>query len=269
MKKNMLPLLGIAFVVATVSTGLFYGLFASKLSGNAGDWPKQNVVLAARKLGRGSVVASADVKVAELRGRTALGGAFSRPEQVVGSTLAEGVEESEAFTGRSLGRQGTIDPGVVPEGMRALTLHVVESGGVLALVRSGSRVDIQAISEQRTSPSETHTVLRTVLQNVAVLSPAAQPEQVALHYSAPTVTVLVRAEDCDLAAVADAGSRIRLALRNGGDMATSERVPLTTPAVFATKPTGNASARRSAPVNTARSRGSAEPADVGGSSQDR
>ena len=31
MKKNLVPLLGIAFVVAIISTGIFYGLFVGKL----------------------------------------------------------------------------------------------------------------------------------------------------------------------------------------------------------------------------------------------
>jgi Flp pilus assembly protein CpaB len=35
MKKNLAPLLGIAFVVALVATGVFYGLVASRLNGTA------------------------------------------------------------------------------------------------------------------------------------------------------------------------------------------------------------------------------------------
>ena len=36
-KNNLVKLLGIAFVVAIISTGVFYGLFVSKLSSNTGN----------------------------------------------------------------------------------------------------------------------------------------------------------------------------------------------------------------------------------------
>ena len=36
-KNNLLKLLGIAFVVAIVSTGIFYGLFVNKLSSSTGS----------------------------------------------------------------------------------------------------------------------------------------------------------------------------------------------------------------------------------------
>ena len=36
-KNNMLKLLGIAFVVAIASTGIFYGLFVNKLSSSTGS----------------------------------------------------------------------------------------------------------------------------------------------------------------------------------------------------------------------------------------
>ena len=36
-KNNMLKLLGIAFVVAILSTGIFYGLFVNKLSSSTGS----------------------------------------------------------------------------------------------------------------------------------------------------------------------------------------------------------------------------------------
>lgn len=232
MKKNMLPLLAIAFVVAIVSTGLFYGLFASKLSGNSADLPRQNVLVTARKLPRGTVLAVSDVKVAEVRGRTAFGTSFSRPDQVVGATVVDALDESQIVTQSALVSPNSAEGANVPSGMRAVTLHVFESGGVLALLRPGSRVDIQAVSDRNTSSAETHTVLRTILQKIQVLSTGAQAEPIAVHFSAPTVTVLVRPEDADLAAVADTGSRLRLVLRNRTDEGTGPRSPLTTPAIF-------------------------------------
>jgi len=190
MKKSMVPLLAIAFVVAMVSTGLFYGLFASRLGNASSDLPKQHVSLT----------------------QTAL----SSPNPNAGSS--------------------------VPDGMRAVSLHVFESGGVLALIRTGSRVDIQAISDRSNGAGEGHTLLRTVLQNVEVLSVAPQPELVALRYSAPIVTVLVRPEESDLAAAADTGARIRLALRNCQDGGSGPHPTVATSSLFTSGPRALASA---------------------------
>ena len=102
MRKNITPLLAIAFVVAIISTGLFYGLFASKLSNASTDLPRQNVVIASRKLATGAVLAASDVHVAEFRGRTAFAGSFAAPEQVIGSTTTEALEDNQVLTKSSL-----------------------------------------------------------------------------------------------------------------------------------------------------------------------
>ena len=229
MKKNIVPLLAIAFVVAIVSTGLFYGLFASKLSSGSSNLPRQSVVVAARKLPRGSVLAAADVQVAEIRGNTAFGNSFTKQEQVIGATLLEPVEVNQALTKGVLSTGNGAGGGPIPPGMRAITIHALESGGVLALVHSGSRVDVQAISDRSSAPGELHTSLRTIFQNVEVLSTSPQSEQVALRFSAPAVTVLIRAEDSDRLAVADTGARLRLTLRNGLDETGADRAGVTWP----------------------------------------
>lgn len=209
MRKNITPLLAIAFVVAIISTGLFYGLFASKLSQASTDLPWQNVLIASRKLAPGAVLAGPDVHVAEFRGRTAFAGSFAAPEQVIGSTTTEPLEENQVLTKSSLVSRTPADGTSIPVGMRALTIHVFESSGVMALLRPGSRVDVQAVSDRDHS-----TVLRTILQSVEVLSAGAQTEPLAGRPPAYAVTVLVRPEAADLLAIADTGARLRLTLRN-------------------------------------------------------
>ena len=59
-KNNLVNLLGIAFVVAILSTGIFYGLFVNKLSSNAGSG--KTIVVAARPLKPGTILQAADVK---------------------------------------------------------------------------------------------------------------------------------------------------------------------------------------------------------------
>ncbi len=84
MKRNLVPLLGIAFVVAIISTGVFYGLFAGKLRSSS-ELPGHAIVVAARDLDRGTVIQPSDLRVSEVQG--VLGGAFSKPEDAAGATL--------------------------------------------------------------------------------------------------------------------------------------------------------------------------------------
>ncbi|MDQ6758981.1 MAG: Flp pilus assembly protein CpaB [Acidobacteriota bacterium] len=229
MKKHMVPLLAIAFIVAIISTGLFYGLFARKLSGGSNNLPKQNVVVAARQLPRGAVLTSSDVELAEIRGSTVFRNSFNKPEQVIGATVLDPFSPNQALTKSSLLLINGSDGSTVPSGMRAITVHVLESAGVISLLHAGSRVDIQAISDRNSVPGETHTVLRTIFQNVEVLSVSPQSEQVGLRFSAAPVTVQVRAEDSDALAVADTGARLRMALRNRLDESNVDRIPVTWP----------------------------------------
>jgi Flp pilus assembly protein RcpC/CpaB len=123
---------------------------------------------------------------------------------------------------------GEAVPGVddVPPRMRAVTLHVVESGTLLALLRPGSRVDIQAIADH-SGVAE----LRRVLQDVEVVS-AGPAEPMAGHALLPQVTVLVRPEQEDIVALADTASRVRIVLRNRQDRSGTAAVRLDLTSLF-------------------------------------
>ena len=56
----------------------------------------------------------------------------------------------------------------VPVGMRAVSVHLTDSTGVLALLRSGQKVDVQVVVGRGTKPDETE--VRTALENLTVLS---------------------------------------------------------------------------------------------------
>ncbi len=226
MKRNMVPLLGIAFVVAIISTGVFYGLFAGKLRSSS-DLPGHAIVVAARDLDRGTVVQPGDLRVSETQG--VLAGAFTKPEDATGVTLLTAMKANEPLlqervTPRASEAMGSGGP--VPAGMRAISMHVVQSESLLNLLRPGSRVDLQAVTE-RNGGAE----LRTVLENVQVLAVSA-PDANGNRPNGGVVTVLIRAQDTDMVSLADAGSRIRVALRNPLDQGTTPRRPLALAGLF-------------------------------------
>src|SRR4051794_24971776 len=92
-KNNWLKLLGIAFVVAIVSTGVFYGLYVSKLNSNAGSG--KSLVVAAKLLKSGTVVQATDIKLIPWPTDQLPKGAFGSADQVVGNTVFETIGEEE------------------------------------------------------------------------------------------------------------------------------------------------------------------------------
>src|ERR1700733_9717637 len=92
-KNNMLKLLGIAFVVAILSTGIFYGLFVNRLSSSTGNG--KTVVVAAHPLKSGAVMAAADVKTIQWPGPQTPKGTFERPEEVIGKTVFDVIGDEE------------------------------------------------------------------------------------------------------------------------------------------------------------------------------
>src|SRR5882724_4470950 len=92
-KNNLLKLLGIAFVAATVATGIFYGLFASKLSSNTGSG--KMLVVAAKVLKPGTVLQASDVKSIAWPADQLPKNAFGSLDQVVGNTVFDTIEEGE------------------------------------------------------------------------------------------------------------------------------------------------------------------------------
>jgi Flp pilus assembly protein CpaB len=226
MKRNMVPLLGIAFVVAIISTGVFYGLFAGKLRSSS-ELPGHAIVVAARDLDRGTVIQRSDLRVSEVQGL--LEGAFSKPEEAAGATLFTALKANEPLleervAGRAAETSGA--GGLVPTGMRAVSIRVFQSESLLSFLRPGSRVDLQAVSERNNIVE-----LRTVLENVKVLG-VTTPDTNANRSAGAIVTVLTRAQDADLVALSDAGSKIRVALRNPLDEETMPRHSMALASVF-------------------------------------
>jgi pilus assembly protein CpaB len=230
MKRNVVPLLAIAFIVAAISTGVFYGVFAGRLRAASTDMPQRPLVVAAHELQRGTVLKPEDLRVSEMRTRTPFKGSFDAPQKLIGAIVVEAMMENEPFTDSRVALKDSASGSTngVPSGMRAVSIHVYESSGIIGLIRRGSKVDVQAVSE-RSGTVE----LSPILQDIEVLAVNPQPEQVlGGRSSAPVVTVLTRPFDTDIVALADSGTRLRLALRNPLDDTTDSRKTLGVPALF-------------------------------------
>jgi pilus assembly protein CpaB len=228
MKRNIVPLLGIAVVVAILSTAVFYGLFAGKLHSASQDVAGQPIVVAAQDLQRGTVLKAQDLKISQVRGT--LEGSFASADQLAGATLVAAIKKNEPVLEErvvsSAAKPGS-PGGLVPAGARAVSIRVSESDGLIAFLRPGARVDLQAVAERNGAVEA-----RTILQNIEVVSASSEPQAGGNRGPVSVVTVLTRPEDVDLLAVADSGARLRLSLRNPLDPDTAPRRSLSLPSVF-------------------------------------
>jgi pilus assembly protein CpaB len=227
-RRNLVPLICIAFVAASVATGIFYGLLGSRLREASADTLRQPIVVAARNLERGTVMTAQDVKLSTWGGAEPVKGGYAAVAQVAGKTVDIPMQQNEPITEiRLVSRDGSAGIGIA-SGMRAISVHASDSSGILALLRAGHKVDVQVVSGDRGDDAK----VRTLLENVEVLS-VQLPDQNGGRPASPTVTLLITPAAADRLAVADSAARVRLLLRNPLDESQDSRPSLTLARVFA------------------------------------
>jgi Flp pilus assembly protein CpaB len=229
MKRNLMPLLGVALVAATVATGIFYGLLLPKLRGtvSANSQPG-SVVVTTRSLDRGAVLKGEDLKAAVTDPRSVAAGTLTSVDQAIGRTLLEPAQAGQAVTARMMADRGVAGGAslAIPSGYRAVTIHPAESTGVVALMRSGSRVDIQVLSARFAEGMRLHRMLENV-EVLHVIGGGGEARE------RPVVTLLVPPREADRLSLADAAMRVRLVLRNPSDRATDGPSTMGPGALFA------------------------------------
>jgi len=216
-KDNMGKLLGVALVVAIICTGLFYMLFAMKANSQTGT----TLVVAAKALKPGMVLTPADLKTIRWPVPELPPGAHRDPQEIIGNTVFDFMAQEEPVLSTRLATSQSGGGAGVPVGMRAVSVHLTDSTGVLALLRAGQRVDVQVVIGRGAKPDDTE--VRTALENLAVLSVTPQPELSSQGNNLPVVTLLAKPAEVDILAAADSGGRVRLSLRNPLDDATRSR----------------------------------------------
>jgi Flp pilus assembly protein CpaB len=210
MKKNLVPLLGIAFVVAIATTGIFYGLFVGKLGASA----PTPVVVAVKDLKPGTTLRADQVKVASWSGSSVPAGYFTATDQVVGRTLSGPVAEGDPVVTAGLSHSLAAE-GAIGANQRAVSTHVTDSVGVLEMLHAGDHVDVQVLTAKDHTPD---AEIRTILQDKIVLAIHQAPEATSHGDApAPVVTLLVDRNESEALALADSTARVRLALRNPND----------------------------------------------------
>ena len=179
------------------------------------------MVVAAHPLKSGTVIASADIRTIQWPGQHAPKGSFESPDQVIGKTVFDAIGEEELVADTHLASAQSGGGSGVPTGMRAVSIHITDSNGVVALLRTGQKVDVQIVLGKNGG----ETTVRTALEDLQVLSVGA-PEGTSQGPILPAVTLLAGPAQADVLAAADSGARVRLTLRNPLDDATRTNLPV-------------------------------------------
>jgi pilus assembly protein CpaB len=225
MKKNLVPLVVIALVVAVVSTGIFYGLIVSRMDGS----PKAAMVpryVAASALEKGHVLKTQDFRLTNVAASGIRGPQTA--DELEGRTLLEAIEAGQEFQDATLSPIANRPlPGGIPAGQRAVTVHITEASSVVQMLKTGDRVDVQALVA-RNRNGENDLDLKTILQNATVFTIASV--QASVENGGPgqgrsILTLLASPQDAERLTLADAGARLRVVLRNKND---KEVLPLNT-----------------------------------------
>ena len=219
MKKNVAPILLIAFVMAIVCTAVFYGLVAGKLGTGAEANATPHVLVAKRAIARGANISVLDTKSVPWNDAVPEG-ALREPTQAEGHTALADIGAGEPLLASRLINKRSGDGLGIPAGMRAVSVQVHDSSGVVAMLRPGHRVDVQAVYSRSGSNQEAE--IRTVLENIEILKINPVAEAAPGRPTLPVATLLVAPSEADTIGLADAIARVRLVLRNPLD---SEKFP--------------------------------------------
>jgi pilus assembly protein CpaB len=180
--------------------------------------PKRgDLIIAARPLSLGTVLADADVKSIEWTGTALPVGYATSKADVIGRGVMSPLAENEPILDGKLAPRGAGGglPVIIDTGKRALTMRVNDVSGVAGFVTPNTRVDVLlTIADKVNTDGETAT--RIIMQDVRALAAGQQiqPDKDGKPATVGVVTFLVSPEQAETLALASQQGSIQLALRN-------------------------------------------------------
>jgi pilus assembly protein CpaB len=176
--------------------------------------PGSDVLVAANDIAVGTKLEDRDLKVIKLPVSGIPPNAVSRKSQVIGRGVIVPINKGEFVLPSKLAGEnaGSGLPGLIPPGMRAVSVRVNEVVAVAGFVVPGTRVDVLLTG----TPTGGEQQTTTVLENVAVIAAGQRLERSASGEAqqVPVITLLVSPEDAQKLTLASTEGRIQLTLRN-------------------------------------------------------
>jgi len=211
--------IALALLLAVAIAGVVsYAFYARMKWQQAQNCTVLKVVAANKPLSAGSSITADSVQLIDWPASTPLGGAFTKPEDVIGRSLIYPIDEHQPILNHDVATAGSgIGLSVkIPEGMRAVSVRSNDVVGVAGFLYPGSHVDVLVTFKVENSPAP---ITQTILPNVEVLTagqkiepdPKGKPEAVSV------VTLLLKPEDGEKLVLASTQGVIQFVLRNGAD----------------------------------------------------
>ena len=211
--------MGLSAVLALVVSAIFYQMTTSG-RGAKTKTDMRRVVVAGAPLPLGAVVKSTDLKIVSWPAQNTPPGSFTKIEDVVDRvTLSNILIEEPVQEGRlALRGSGVGLSGIIPPGMRAVSVRVNDVISVAGFVVPGSRVDVMVTATPR-ADSHSGPITRTVLYDIQVVSAGRniQPDAKGQSENVAVITLLVTPDQAELLTLASNEGRLQLALRNNTD----------------------------------------------------
>ena len=220
-KYKSVMLLGVAVIIALMTSLLIYGYMQKKGRGQEVAVETQPVVVAAVDLSWGTRITDEMLKKANFLKESLTTGYFSDPALVVGRILIYPVKVNEPIFESRLApvemKTGGVAAVISPK-KRAIAVKVDKVIGVSGFIHPGNRVDVlMTLATGRTF----NPVTKTILENILVLAVGSETKERkgSEERSSPTdvITLEVTPEEAEKLALAISEGRLQLALRNFSD----------------------------------------------------
>ncbi len=233
MNQRVSVILIIALLVSAGATFLVYRTVSGR---SAAAMPQTvTVVRAAHTLEIGALLKDVDLTTGPWVGPVPAGMA-TKKDGLLGRGVVATIYEGEpvmdsrlAVSGAGAGLAATI-----PAGMRAVAVRVNDIVGVAGFVLPGMRVDILIAGLPPNTPSVNGPEVKTVLQNIQVLSAGQsyQKDNEGKPLAVQVVNLLVTPEQAETLSLASNETRIQLILRNPLDTEASKTTGVNVATLF-------------------------------------
>lgn len=211
MKRRLITVILFAVLAAAGSSTMLFRVMSSNTPRPVSA-ATATVLVAAHDLTPGTLIGEADVR--ETQWPITEGSPWlAKRQDVVGRGLMTPILKDEPFAESRLAAKGA-GAGLaskIPQGMRAIAVHVDELTGLSRFILAGMHVDVIS-----TGTSGQGMVSHTILQNVEVFSSGQdiQRDSKDKPVGVPVFNLLVTPQDAEILSQAVAQTRIELVLRN-------------------------------------------------------
>ncbi len=222
MNRNRLLLIGFVALAmgAFVSFVVYKNLQSSR---NTHPAPGEEVLVAADDLQVGTKIEEKDVRFVHFSSSDLPAGVFHFTNKVVGRGVILPISKGEFILTNKLAGEnaGAGLPGLIPPGMRAISVRVNDTTSVSGFVLPGTHVDVLLTGNPGGSNEQQTT---TVLEDLAVIATGQKLERNAAGEPQTTsvITLLVSPDDAQKLTLASNQGKIQLALRNPLDTKQDE-----------------------------------------------